>query len=453
MKPGMYAGIARIWTGDKQHAGMGIVIDSRRVLTCAHVVNVAVGLRALDRKKPQSKVSVGFALFEHIEPIAGRVIHWSPAQERDVAVIELDSDVPAQVSTAVFAGVDAPLDGDLLRVYGIGQGQKSGRHIEAKFMGETREIEAQIDGIANAQLFAMPGYSGAGVWDTEHDGLIGMLCSGDRDGKRVAFITPVEVLERECAYLPVERRQLLPSFNRRWPVGALLFFLGMLYFFGANLWWRDYPPQHPQLAAFAGAHFYAIFGCVMGWFLRAHARDFHLHPWPLRLPGVRSLQFKSGLSGQKLIASLLIVFIVLAPLYGQGRFLKVVNVEGHVFVYPRDFGFEPGTRGPCLTKDLSSNQVLCRHEDAGIYSLVTPGNDAPGGYFKNRYHYGDVRGDDGGKSVNFYPIAQPVMLILLSIWAAVLNFQALFLVFRKQRPRTPAPGLAIGTPQPAISRQ
>jgi hypothetical protein len=97
------------------NAGMGIVVDSRHVLTCAHVVNTAVGEPIESGNRPDRKVKIVFPLSKNAQPIEGTTTTaWYPIEANpisDVAVIELDEDVPNDVGIATFAPIDQPLDG------------------------------------------------------------------------------------------------------------------------------------------------------------------------------------------------------------------------------------------------------------------------------------------------------------------------------------------------------
>jgi hypothetical protein len=60
---GRNAGVARIVSGDDgSHIGMGIVLGPRSVLTCAHVVNRALGLDEMNTRHPRDLLSLEFPL-------------------------------------------------------------------------------------------------------------------------------------------------------------------------------------------------------------------------------------------------------------------------------------------------------------------------------------------------------------------------------------------------------
>jgi hypothetical protein len=165
MLQGRFAGIATIGlargpfndprTGRTiRHAGMGIVVDQRHVLTGAHVVNAALGHP--DEATPQpgedEKVPILFPLVGDDTstpeagdpggqgPPAGQVVAWRPMGEKpvgDIAVLALDAEVPTAVGIAAFARPGLDLDDHPLQVFGIRAGSEAGNHVDSVFTGPT----------------------------------------------------------------------------------------------------------------------------------------------------------------------------------------------------------------------------------------------------------------------------------------------------------------------------
>ena len=178
------AGIAKVLLGDAPesgalvHAGMGIVVGPRHVLTCAHVVNTAVGQAIDSVVRPDRSVAVEFPHSESKHAAEGKVVVWYPIGAEpveDVAVIELNVDVPPDVGVATFAADGGTLDGDPLVVFGFRAGGESGLHVEAKFMGPTGTRRVQIDGVKFTGTFVEGSYSGAAVWDRACEAVVGMV--------------------------------------------------------------------------------------------------------------------------------------------------------------------------------------------------------------------------------------------------------------------------------------
>ncbi len=86
--------------------GAGVLIDERHVLTCAHVVNQALGRAAQEVEPPAGQVAVDF-----VEAEAGRLgahvaeggwVPIGPGGRGDVAALELSEDAPRGARPAVL---------------------------------------------------------------------------------------------------------------------------------------------------------------------------------------------------------------------------------------------------------------------------------------------------------------------------------------------------------------
>src|SRR5262245_26957494 len=89
------AGVAKLLVaGDFSHsAGMGIVVEERYVVTCAHVVNSALVRPFEFPNEPDEEIPVAFPYSDAGEVRTGRVCSWHPMgpnRVSDVAVLELD---------------------------------------------------------------------------------------------------------------------------------------------------------------------------------------------------------------------------------------------------------------------------------------------------------------------------------------------------------------------------
>jgi Trypsin-like peptidase domain len=93
-------GIARVrGSASALVAGTAFLISPRHVLTCAHVVNVALNGRrwdSADRPAPDATVQVEFPFARRSTALTASVVEWHPPADgvaTDIAVLELDHDV------------------------------------------------------------------------------------------------------------------------------------------------------------------------------------------------------------------------------------------------------------------------------------------------------------------------------------------------------------------------
>ncbi len=436
---GNAAGIANLLQPGGAHAGMGMIVDPNHVMTCAHVVNVALG-RAMGETKPPpegSRVALAFPQLPDLKPASGTVIVWrapGTAVDDDVAVVRLDEPAPLRAGLARLADISGvSVFGDRLSVYGIAAGETFGSHVEARFSGQTSPW-FQVDATIQKGAFIRPGYSGGGVWNVDRAVTVGMMVrKGGSPDNAVAYMIPAAALKAAWPPLPIERHPLSPSFNRYWTALAGFFFLFLLTQHSANRGVTLFEAialggRNKQLNAFWGMHAFAFLAPAVLFTMITFARSYRLHPWWQRLPsfgGTGPIPTATRLP--RTAAATLVVFVLL-PLAAQVHFLRMFHDEGSVYIYPGDFGFTAeelrATGQTCFTESIH----LCTHPEAGRYHLVTPKPGFSGGYWNNAYHYGE-RSVDGG-SVTFFPILQPVIVELLSLLALALAGLLMWEVFR-----------------------
>ncbi len=455
------AGIAKIMASDGvSHAGMGILVTRRLVVTCAHVVSVALDGDALDLHQPEPDVEVAitFPIVADAPTIGARVVAWHPpgvSPYDDIALLKLDYDAPEGAGIAVLADITGmSIDADRLSVFGVATDRWMGNNVDAKFMGSTSAAWIQIDAIDKATTFVEQGYSGAAVWDANHGAAIGMVVAKATSAtEKIAYMIPAADLSIILPQIPVERRTNATSFSPIWTVTAGIAFLLILSHWAVDrgidaFRFLSLGNNHKQLSAFWGMHVGAIFMPVLMAMLLSFATSFSQQKWWRRIPSFGRFSVQpAGCSGRP-TALLSIAALVVLPFMAQVHFIKRFHKEGHVYIYPEPFGFA-STELTNLGYYCDTSSVhLCVHPQAGRYSLVRAKEGSTGAYWDNAYHYGDrVVGRNGG-SVTYYPILQPIIVYFLSGAAVVLACLAMFRIFRSARPPDDAfPALALHQPE------
>lgn len=198
-----------------QVAGAATVLADGTLLTCAHVVEAALGLPPAQptHNEPAGTVLVDFPHVAHGQYAEGegaaapsvraRVAPGGWLRHRpaaDLALLEPERPLPPEA-----AGV-APRScgtGELdctVAVCGYPRAAPSGLWARAKVAGPGGPHPAwrQLDGLDRAAARVERGFSGAGVWDADHGGVIGVLAAvlvtGAPDHARVAWMIPSEAL-------------------------------------------------------------------------------------------------------------------------------------------------------------------------------------------------------------------------------------------------------------------
>jgi hypothetical protein len=285
VKQGKEAGIVQfIKNSGAGHAGMGVVFDNEHVLTCAHVVNVALDRDKFFDLKPKQKVPLIFPFSEDKETCYAEVVAWYPIgnpKALDIAILKLMRPAPAEIGLAMLADIRTRLDKDDLVIYGVPAGHQRGVYVHSKFVGSANQAVVQLrkpPAIAaphsDMRVLTFPetdfkstepnvvqGYSGAAVWDEVHQTMIGMISAVNLGAQGVAYMIPMDALLRAWPSLPVETRRLPTFFNLIWTVLTTILLVGMVYLFVANR--RPVESEPDILAPFWGLHLYAFLAPIL----------------------------------------------------------------------------------------------------------------------------------------------------------------------------------------------
>lgn len=454
---GKNAGIVAISGKRRAHAGMGVLVGPRHVVTCAHVVNAALGRKEGERKQPTKvqRVSVDFPMASEKSPIDGRVVNWRPVGQRrgDIAVVQLSRDAPEECGLAILADVPAgAMEGNALSVFGIAGGAGFGLHIAARFTGSASADRMQIGGADALGAFVLPGYSGAAVWDERHAVTIGMSVARlvPEKEERIAFMIPARDLKALRPDLPVERRRLSRGYDFAWTLYASFVFLLMLVHFGAEkkidlFQLLSLSGEHQALAAFWGMHAGAFFLPPLIWMAIKYALAFHQHPPASRFPRFGFNRDYPRGDGSKLRLWLGLALLIALPLAAQVYFIERFHQNGYVYIYPDKFGYstEELRSRPDWTCAAGSDALCTQQKLSDRYTMMVGKYIFNTSYLDNAYHYGEKPivaknesfreteiGNSGG-TVTFYPLFQPLFIIAmtvvdfaLAIWLGTLVFSA-----------------------------
>ncbi|MCI5163514.1 MAG: hypothetical protein D3917_16130, partial [Candidatus Electrothrix sp. AX5] len=101
----------------RRPVGAGFLVTPKHILTCAHVVNTALGrnLNAADQPSPASEVFLDFPLLNNQSLLRAKILHWFPVADNpatdatgttgtleDIAALELlpETPLPAEAQPA-----------------------------------------------------------------------------------------------------------------------------------------------------------------------------------------------------------------------------------------------------------------------------------------------------------------------------------------------------------------
>lgn len=427
------SGLAQIVDRDGKARGMGFLLSPVDVVTCAHVVNVALGRHSLERTEPpaDARLVVGFPLAEDragpveaqiVPTVEARIARFRPPgrlPQDDIALLRLDEPAPAEVGVTVLADIQRiPLDGDELDIFGPPAGTTLPIHCDARFAGKVNQAWTQIDAVSGSASFVSGGFSGGRVWSHRHNAAVGMIVAKhDGEAFRRAFMIPASALMRCLSGIPGETRQLTSGFAPAWTVFSTLFLLLVgTHFLGERS--GNYPHSlalgngNSIVNGFFGMHLNAVLMPIALLLQLRFSRGFSEHPWWTRLPRYGSFARVPRQTTGRTTCVLAILLFVLAPLYVQGHFISRFMKEGSIYINPAEFGFtaqELMEHGQfCDVRSVH----YCTHPCAGRFSLVQPQRGAKGGYLDNSYQFGNRQGASAN-AITFFPIAQPLAIFTL----------------------------------------
>jgi hypothetical protein len=441
---GRSAGVAAIASGDR-HVGMAVVLGQRSVLTCAHVVNEALGHDGASTPKPSGLVRIVFPLAAVQSERLASVSEWIPVQRGnkpgDVALLMLaddEADIPREVGIAEFADITGrTIDQDRLGVYGIRGGESIGQHVQSRFVGDAGAAMTQIDSTDRPGLVIRAGFSGGGVFDEREQAIVGMVqrvkarveppseCTASMaQASSAALALSSAQLKALVPDLRVEQRGRPAWFPAVWPLSALLLLLACV----SHLWVSQrgrgwvakfaFESEHLQIAAFYGMHLLALLGPGVAWLLWHYSRDFSLSHWSRRIPPFPVCR-ESWRPGRRVAMSttVIVLFIVL-PLYAQVHFLLKFHGQGNVFANVSTFGKADWAS---VEPDCVIKGDFCRHPQAGRYAFMT-GAKSFASHFNYAYVYGERRQDSTIEALTYFPVVQPIVVLALSaLWLALLS--------------------------------
>jgi hypothetical protein len=191
----------RLLTEDGTPVGIGVLVGDRHVLTCAHVVNAALGLNANEQPKPDGIVTLDFPLLPTTPRAMARIDLWLPpprpgAAGDDVAGLVLTQALAA--AKPVRLAVDPARPGTRVRVFGCPRGRPDGKWVEATVQGSVLGSRVQLE--ARSAERVEQGFSGSPVFDETIGQVVGLIS-----------LVPAKVTERDSYAIPAERlRQAWP---------------------------------------------------------------------------------------------------------------------------------------------------------------------------------------------------------------------------------------------------
>ena len=211
--------IVRIRQANERVVGTGFLVSDKHILTCAHVINAALGRQLNVQEEPNQEIHLDFPLVASGKILRGRVVHWisvkstssiSSETGADIALLELEDSLPEEAKPIRLVKAEN-LWKHPFRVFGFPEGQAVGVWTDGIIKDEQGNGRVQIEVPPSSAYHIEPGFSGSPVWDEQLDGVAGMTVAIDplRPESRAAFMTPTTQLIN--AFPELKEQAISPS--------------------------------------------------------------------------------------------------------------------------------------------------------------------------------------------------------------------------------------------------
>ncbi len=192
----LHRGLARILDRRGVPVGAGFLVDGNRVVTCAHVVAAAFGLR--DATGLDGELTLDFPLHNKDVAVTARVLHLAPYESSkidDIATLELVSAAPTGVAPLSLARKPVQWGG-AFRVCGFPDKHGDGTWSSGIIRDAITDGRIQIEGTELTGYAIQPGFSGSPVWDESAGGVIGMIVAADTDVEiKAGYMIPARAIQ------------------------------------------------------------------------------------------------------------------------------------------------------------------------------------------------------------------------------------------------------------------
>ncbi|HEU0087724.1 MAG TPA: trypsin-like peptidase domain-containing protein [Pseudonocardiaceae bacterium] len=181
-------GAVRVLDATGRTVGVGVLVGPREVLTCAHVVNSALGRDQAAQDQPAAEVNVQFAVGDG-PSLRARVRRWLPPPRTgaigdDIAGLVLTSPAIPPDATPARLAANPPARSQVVDVFGYPgiPPRPHGAWVTATVRGQIGDRHLQLDCTPDSALRIQPGFSGSPVYDRSTARVLGLLTAAPPAG-------------------------------------------------------------------------------------------------------------------------------------------------------------------------------------------------------------------------------------------------------------------------------
>jgi WD40 repeat protein len=214
-------GLPRVWTvrilGPEGICGLGVMLRPRYVVTCAHVVNRALGRESSEPPLPSERIQlVPASVRGYGEPLEAGVTCWHPAdtsfeqKHQDICILEIQGDDWETAPGADELLASGPRRGSSLKAFGYPGGQRPGKHSTENMVIE--EVDGgwwEVHPTERGPRIS-PGYSGTLAWNTTEHEPVGIVVAVDKNDD-IAYLIPFREVFAACRPARADAPAALPE--------------------------------------------------------------------------------------------------------------------------------------------------------------------------------------------------------------------------------------------------
>ncbi|MGI2904522.1 AAA-like domain-containing protein [Tolypothrix sp. VBCCA 56010] len=193
--------VVRIYSNTGNVIGSGFLVSDKYILTCSHVVALALQIPAGTSEMPTGTISFDFPRVDSKQKLTATVVFWLPVNsnpsesQEDIAVLRLVNPCPNKAKPVELLPCENVWKHEFL-AFGFPKDKSYGVWTEGVLQGANAKGWVQIEVKSENSYRLEEGFSGTPVWDQNLQCVVGMAVAAEkqRQDVKAAFIIPTKVV-------------------------------------------------------------------------------------------------------------------------------------------------------------------------------------------------------------------------------------------------------------------
>jgi hypothetical protein len=186
---------------DEKPVGSGLLLDNTHILTCAHVVRMAAGIKNKNAPPQDRDINIQTLPWQSDKPATARLVPgaWKPRSAipgdkgvSDLALLKLSAPLEVESCWGLYPGMHVPKAP--VTLFAFPKDQTAGVRSDIILKGVLGDNWWQADNTPAAQYKMQRGFSGSPVFDPTSQRVLGLVAEADPGDPRVGFLIPGSIL-------------------------------------------------------------------------------------------------------------------------------------------------------------------------------------------------------------------------------------------------------------------